>query len=44
MDKIYTKARGKINLSLNVLNKRDDGYHNLELTFQIINLYDEIYI
>lgn len=44
MDKFYTKARGKINLSLNVLNKREDGYHNLELTFQIINLYDEIYI
>lgn len=44
MDKIYTKARAKINLTLNILNKRDDGYHNLESVFQRINLYDEIYI
>ena len=44
MDKIYTKARAKINLSLNVLNKRPDNYHNLESVFQKINLYDELYI
>lgn len=44
MDKIYKKARAKINLTLNVVNKRSDGYHNLESVFQIINLYDEIII
>lgn len=44
MDKIYTKTRAKINLTLNILNKRDDGYHNLESVFQKINLYDELYI
>jgi len=44
MDKIYVKARGKINLTLNVLDKRDDGYHDLESVFQIISLYDELYI
>ncbi|MDO5556105.1 MAG: 4-(cytidine 5'-diphospho)-2-C-methyl-D-erythritol kinase [Clostridia bacterium] len=44
MDKIYIKARAKINLTLNVLNKRDDGYHNLESIFQKVNLYDELYI
>lgn len=44
MDKIYLKARAKINLSLEILNKREDGYHNLKSVFQKINLYDEIYI
>lgn len=44
MDKIYTKARAKVNLTLNVLNKRPDNYHNLESIFQKINLYDELYI
>lgn len=44
MDKIYTKARAKVNLSLNVLDKRPDNYHNLESIFQKINLYDELYI
>ena len=44
MDKMYTKARAKINLSLNVLDKRPDNYHNLESIFQKINLYDELYI
>lgn len=44
MDKIYIKARAKVNLTLNILEKRKDNYHNLESIFQIINLYDEIFI
>lgn len=44
MDKIYIKCRAKINLTLNILNKREDNYHNLESIFQTINLYDELYI
>lgn len=44
MKKIYTKARAKINLTLNVLDKRPDNYHNLESIFQKVNLYDELYI
>ena len=44
LEKIYTKARAKINLTLNVLDKRPDNYHNLESIFQKINLYDELYI
>lgn len=44
MEKIYTKARAKINLNLLVLNKREDNYHNIKSIFQKINLYDEIYI
>jgi len=44
MKKIYLKARAKINLSLEILNKRSAGYHNIESVFQKINLYDEMYI
>lgn len=44
MNKIYLKARAKINLSLEVLNKREDNYHNIKSVFQKINFYDEIYI
>ena len=44
MNKIYTKARAKVNLTLEILDKREDGYHNLKSVFQKINLYDEIYI
>ena len=44
MEKTYIKARAKINLSLEVLEKRQDGYHNIKSVFQKISLYDEIYI
>lgn len=44
MDKIYMKARAKVNLTLEILGKRPDNYHNLRSIFQKINLYDEIYV
>ena len=44
MDKIYLKTRAKINLTLNVLDKRPDNYHNIESVFQKISLYDELFI
>lgn len=44
MNEIYKKARAKINLNLEILDKRDDGYHNLKSVFQKVNLYDELYI
>ena len=44
MDSIYKKARAKINLTLNVLNKREDGYHNIESIFHYLCLYDELYM
>ncbi|MEK9149972.1 MAG: 4-(cytidine 5'-diphospho)-2-C-methyl-D-erythritol kinase [Candidatus Desantisbacteria bacterium] len=37
-------APAKINLSLRVFNKREDGYHNIETVFQSISLYDKITI
>lgn len=39
---VYKKARAKVNLTLNVFDKRSDGYHNIESVFQKISLYDEI--
>ncbi|MCG8542226.1 MAG: 4-(cytidine 5'-diphospho)-2-C-methyl-D-erythritol kinase [Clostridia bacterium] len=42
MDKLKLKAYAKINLSLDVLNKRNDGYHNVKMIMQQITLYDEI--
>lgn len=36
------KAYAKINLILNVLGKRDDGFHEVETVMQAVNLYDRI--
>lgn len=44
MDTIILKARGKINLTLDVVGKRDNGYHDLRMIMQTINLHDTITI
>lgn len=38
------KAYAKVNLSLDVVGKREDGYHTLEMIMQTIDLYDLINI
>lgn len=38
------KSYGKINLSLDILNKREDGYHNINTIMQKISIYDEMSI
>ncbi|MBI3579777.1 MAG: 4-(cytidine 5'-diphospho)-2-C-methyl-D-erythritol kinase [Ignavibacteriales bacterium] len=38
------RAYAKINLGLQILGKRPDGYHDIETIFHQINLYDEIEI
>lgn len=43
-DKINLLAPAKINLFLEVLNKREDGFHNINSLFQAISLYDELEI
>lgn len=40
MKTIKVKTPAKINLTLEVLNKREDGFHNLQSIMQTINLYD----
>lgn len=42
--KIKANACCKINIGLNIVSKRDDGYHNLETIFYPVPLYDEITI
>jgi 4-diphosphocytidyl-2-C-methyl-D-erythritol kinase len=42
MNSIEIKANAKINLALAVKHKRDDGYHELELIFQEIDLFDRL--
>ena len=44
MNSIILKARGKINLTLDVVGKRENGYHDLRMIMQTINLYDTLYI
>ena len=44
MDYIYLKARAKINAALDVLGKREDGYHELRMIMQSVNLCDNIFI
>lgn len=44
MNCIYVKARAKINLALDVLGKRPDGYHNLQMIMQSLSLCDDIFI
>lgn len=44
MDSITLKAYAKINLGLDVLRKRQDGYHDVCMIMQTIDLYDTISI
>ena len=36
------RSHAKVNLYLDVLNKRDDGYNNIETVFQTVDLADEM--
>lgn len=44
MDSIRLKARAKINLGLDVLGRRADGYHDVRMVMQTIGIYDRIII
>lgn len=41
---MYVKAFAKINLYLDVISKREDGYHNLEMVILPLELHDLIHI
>lgn len=44
VDEIKLKSRAKINLTLDVLGKREDGYHDVCMVMQTVALYDGVYI
>lgn len=44
MDKIQLKALAKINLGLDVLRRRADGYHEVKMIMQTIGLHDDLEI
>ena len=44
MKEIKLKARAKINLTLDVTGRRENGYHDLRMIMQSISLYDNVFI
>lgn len=44
MDKIQLKALAKINLGLDVLRRREDGYHEVKMIMQTVGLHDDLEI
>ena len=42
MNEIKRKAYAKINLTLDVLRKRPDGYHDLRMVMQSVGVYDVV--
>lgn len=44
MERIQLKAYGKINMTLDVLRKRPDGYHDLEMIMQTVGVFDDVII
>jgi 4-diphosphocytidyl-2-C-methyl-D-erythritol kinase len=43
-DTVRVRAHGKINLGLDVIRKREDGYHEVRMIMQQVGLYDGIEI
>lgn len=42
MDRLELKAMGKINLGLDVLGKRENGYHDVRMVMQTVYFYDTV--
>ena len=42
MDRVEERAYGKINLSLDVIGRRENGYHDVSMVMQTVDLYDVI--
>lgn len=42
MKKVRLKSYGKVNMSLDVTGKRDNGYHDIETVMQKISLFDDV--
>lgn len=44
LNKVTMKAPAKINLTLDVVGRRENGYHDLRMIMQTIDIYDELTI
>ena len=44
MDEMILKALAKINLGLDVVRRREDGYHEVRMIMQTIHLYDKLHL
>ena len=44
MKQIELKALAKINLGLDVLGRRENGYHDVRMIMQSVYLYDDVVI
>ena len=44
LSEIHIAAPAKINLGLNVLPHRKDGFHSIESIFQAVSLKDELFV
>ncbi|MCI8327607.1 MAG: 4-(cytidine 5'-diphospho)-2-C-methyl-D-erythritol kinase [Lachnospiraceae bacterium] len=44
MDELRLKALAKVNIGLDVLRKREDGYHEVRMIMQTIHLFDKLRI
>ncbi len=42
MRRIQLKAAAKLNFSLNIIGKRPDGYHEMDMVMQTVDLYDRV--
>lgn len=42
LEAIHVKAYGKINLGLDVVRKREDGYHEVRMIMQTVSVYDSL--
>ena len=42
MEKIILSAPAKLNLTLDILRRREDGYHDLCMVMQSVTLADEV--
>ena len=40
--RLLVRAPAKVNLFLEILNRRSDGYHNINSLFQAVSLFDDL--
>ena len=44
MEQLRLKAMAKVNLGLDVVRKREDGYHEVKMIMQTLYLYDQLFL